>query len=67
MTVLEQSVFAALRDGRWRTATDCAFKAGLPEIRTQEALDGLSAKGRIRRERCNFVNIYRAGYPEAEE
>ena len=67
MRVLEQVVFAVLRDNRWRTCTDVAFAAGLPEIRTQEALEALLEKGRIRRERVQHTWIYQAGYPEAEE
>ena len=58
MRVLEQVVFAVLRDNRWRTCTDVAFAAGLPEIRTQEALEALLEQGRIQQFIRNQRNEY---------
>ena len=53
------NILRAMADGRWRTITDAALKAGLPGPRAMAALEALTAEGRLIRERVNGVSIYR--------
>lgn len=59
MTADEINIARAMSDGRWRTITDAALKAGLPEPRAMASLEALANDGRLIRERVNQVTIYR--------
>ena len=54
------NILRAMADGRWRTACDAAIKSGVPEIKAQDALEALTAEGRLIRSRITRVSIYRA-------
>jgi hypothetical protein len=59
MTADQTNTLRAMADGRWRTITDTAINAGLTEPRAMDAMEALTAEGRLIRERVNGISIYR--------
>ena len=64
MTPDATNILRVMADGRWRSITDVALRAGLSEPRALAALEALVADGRLIRERVHAISIYRNGSRE---